>query len=195
MMEAETTDKDLQDTVCGLLERINQGDEDARSALFEALYPALRRNAQAKMRDQPLSHTLQATALVGEVFLKLVRPSNQGYRDRDHFLSAASRAMRHVLVDHARKQSAQKRSGQREALELDECAAPDDGMDLPIADLEEALVKLEAIDPKMARAVEMRFFAGASAAEAARVLDIAPRTFTARWAATSEWLRNKLGEV
>ena len=188
-------DQALQDTICGLLERINQGDEDARRELFDALYPALRRAAQAKMRNQPMSHTLQATALVSEAFLRLVRPSKEGYRDREHFLSAASRAMRHVLVDHARKHSAQKRSSRRESLEMDECAAPGSDMDLPVVDLEEALVKLETIDPKMARAVEMRFFAGASAGETASILGIAPRTFTARWSATCDWLRQKVGPV
>ncbi len=194
-MEAKATDDALQDTISGLLERINGGDEGARSELFDALYPTLRQNAQAKMRDQPLSHTLQATALVSEVFLRLVKPSNKIYRDREHFLSAASKAMRHVLIDHARKHSTQKRSGHREVVELDECAAPGEDLDLPIVDLEAALVKLETIDARMVKAVEMRFFAGASAAETASALGMPPRTFTARWSATCDWLRQRLGDL
>lgn len=191
-MDAEQADEGLQDTVSDLLTRLQQGDEDARRDLFDALYPTLRISAEARMRDHPASHTLQATALVNEAFIRLVKPAKGTYRDREHFLCAASQAMRHILVDHARKHAAQKRDGVKVHVDLCDVPAPDERLDLPIANLESALLKLETVDSQMARAVEMRFFAGASAAETASVLSIAPRTFTARWATTMKWLHGKM---
>lgn len=185
--------RDLQGSVTILLQRINDGDEAAQGELFDLLYPQLRRSAEVQMQGQPVTHTLQATALVNEVFMKLVRPRKEkSFADRSHFLRAAAKAMRHTLIDHARRASAEKRSGQRVQVELDAMAAKSSEPDLRIEDLEAALAKLEAVDPRMAEAVELRFFGGATVAETAEAIGLPQRTFEARWRATRDWLLTQL---
>lgn len=176
-----------------LLRRIDAGDELARNELFELLYPELRRVAEAKMRNERCENTLQATALVHEAFLCITKSGASKFRDRRHFLLTSARAMRHVLIDHARYKTAAKRRAMGDAVPLDQLVVDDDGGAIDVEALSLALDQLERIDPVMARAVEIRFFGGAKAAETAEALGMPLRTFESRWNSTRAWLRERLG--
>ena len=178
--------------VTQLLGRIERGESEARGELFELLYPELRRCAQTRMKGQHGSHTLQATALVNEAFLRIAKPRSGGFKNRSHFLMTASRAMRHVLVDHARRKARDKRSGVREEAPVDAIVVEEEGRELEVVALDEALQKLEGLDPAMARAVELRFFCGANVGETSEALGIPRRTFEARWQSTRDWLKAQL---
>lgn len=175
-----------------LLRRIEAGDEPARNELFDLLYPELHQVAVAKIRGERAEHTLQATALLHEAFLRIARPGTKAFKDRRHFLLTSARAMRHVLVDHARSKSASKRSGNHVDMPLDQVVVEDEGDAMEIEALGAALEQLEKIDPVMARAVEMRFFGGADIAETSKALGIPRRTFDSRWQSTREWLRKRM---
>ncbi|MEX1026355.1 MAG: ECF-type sigma factor [Planctomycetota bacterium] len=194
-MEAEESNKESNPVaveVAQLLRRIDDGDASAGGELFQVLYPELRRGAEAQMRDQPASHSLQATALVNEAFLRLRRTAAQTFSDRRHFLLAASRAMRHVLIDYARKKGALKRGGEVALESLGELVDERDERPYDIEALELALLELEKRDGNMAKAVELRFFAGLSPDETARVLKMPRRSFDRRWRETRDWLRSRL---
>ena len=178
--------------VTQLLRRIDTGDELARNELFDLLYPELHRVAQNKIRSEREDHTLQATALVHEAFMRIAKPGTSAFKDRKHFLLTSARAMRHVLVDHARSKSAAKRTAKLEAVPLDQIVIEHEGQSIEIEALEGALAKLEQIDPMMARAVELRFFCGADVAETSEAIGIPRRTFDSRWKSTREWLRERL---
>jgi RNA polymerase sigma-70 factor (ECF subfamily) len=167
------------------------GEIDSSEA-FRLLYTRLHRQAQIEMRRQPAGHTLQATALVNEVYLKLFDEDPNAWRDRKHFLFTAARAMRQILIDSARRRNAAKRGGGVEHDPLGEIAVEyaDRSMDLDA--LHRALEKLAGFDPLMTRAVELRFFAGCSMDEVAELLGIPRRTLDRRWSATRAWL---YGEV
>lgn len=167
------------------------GAADA-SELFRLLYTRLYHQAQVEMRRQPAGHTLQATALVNEVYLRLFDEDPATWKDRKHFLFTAARAMRQILIDSARRRGAAKRGGgvERGALDEIEVEYADRSMDLEA--LHRALEKLAGFDPLMTRAVELRFFAGCGMDEVAELLGIPRRTLDRRWSATRAWL---YGEV
>jgi RNA polymerase sigma factor (TIGR02999 family) len=174
--------------ITGLLRKVEAGETDARNSLFEQVYTDLYRRADDMMRRQPDGHTLQATALVNEVFLRLCGPAAGPWNDRKHFLLAAARAMRSILVDHARRKATNKRGAGRPASGLDEVLVSYEDRSLDLLALQEALVRLERVDPAMAQAVELRFFGGATAIEAAHILEVPQRTFNRRWQMTRAWL-------
>ena len=153
----------------------------------DSLYRELHRRAEHLMRGQPKNHTLQATALVNEVFLKLhgVDPSTE---DRSHYLAVASRAMRQVLVDHARAKGRQKRNPNGEKLPLDDVMVSYEERAHDLVALDEAVARLGEFDETMARAVELRFFGGLSVAEAADRLGISLSTAEADWRTARAWL-------
>jgi RNA polymerase sigma factor (TIGR02999 family) len=175
-----------------LIEIRDADDETGTRRLAEALYPELRRVAGALFRRERREHTLQPTALVGEAFLKLVDQSRVDWRDRTHFLNAAARVMRQVLVDHARRRSAVKRGmgGQRVTLQDDMIESEDRHVDVLV--LNEALGRLAAVDPRCARAAELRIFAGLTIQEAAEVLGVSKRTADDDWAMARMWLAREL---
>lgn len=140
------------------------------------------------MRGQPACHTLQATALVHEVLLKMWGETDPPWEDRARFLAAASKAMRHVLIDHARARARDKRQAPGERLPLDAITAAYEARAGDLIALDEALDRLGAFDPLMARAVELRFFGGLSVEDSARILDIPLRTLERRWAVVRAWL-------
>jgi RNA polymerase sigma factor (TIGR02999 family) len=160
-------------------------------ALLDTLYVELRRQAEHAMRGQPAGHTLQPTALVHEAYLKLAANS-QSWADRTHFLATAAKAMRHVLIDHARKRNAEKRRARGEEEPLDGLLVAYEDHALNLLALDEALARLEEFDPELARAVELRFFGGLSLTECARTLGMSQRTFERRWVATRTWLYAQL---
>jgi RNA polymerase sigma factor (TIGR02999 family) len=182
-----------QEEITELLGRWQAGDQQAGDRLFASLYEELRAIAAASFRSESGRHTLQPTALVHEAYLKLVGLDRLHWQDRTHFLALAARAMRQVLVDHARRRNAQRRgSGRVETLVESKVS----GMEQPadVLDLHRALESLEAIDPERARLVELRFFAGLTTEEAGAALGLAPRTVKRRWQSTRAWLQKELSK-
>ncbi len=180
--------------VTQMLQQAGAGDPRAAERLLPLVYDELRRLADARLRRTPPGHTLQATALVHEAYLKLVGSSDPGWDHRGHFFAAAAQAMREILVDHARRKGALKRGGDRLRLDAD----PDD---LPAADraadvlaLESALERLEALDPRKARVVVLRFYGGLTHEQIAAVLGTSPRTVEREWRFARSWLKADMQE-
>jgi RNA polymerase sigma factor (TIGR02999 family) len=175
-----------------LLRRWSTGDESALDQLFPIVYAELRRVAGYYLRMESASPTLQATALVHEAYLRLVKDTDREWAGRTHFFAVSSRIIRHLLVDHARERRAQKRGGDFEHVPLDEALtlpAPDT-LDLPALDA--ALDELGALDPMKTRIVELRFFGGLSVVETATVLHIAPATVKRHFSVARLWLHRRL---
>ncbi len=178
-------------SVTRLLADLRVGKEGALEELVRLVYPEFREMAAAQLRNERPEHTLQPTALVHEAFLKLVPDGSADFENRAHFFGAAASAMRRVLVDHARRHHALKR-GSGELLRLES------GMDVALqsADqmirVDEALDRLAQLDPRQARVVELRFFAGLTVEESAAVLGVAPITIKRDWAMARAWLFREL---
>lgn len=163
------------------------------SALFALLYQELHALAQQYLRRERPWHTLQATALVHEAYVQLSRGGDRPWRERDHFLATAARAIRRVLVNHAEAHKAQKRGGGGPRISLED--APDlaePGREVDVLALEEALERLERLDPRQSRIVELRFFGGLAIDEIARLLGVSPRTVDGDWAMARAWLAGEL---
>lgn len=175
-----------------ILNRIQAGESGATQELFESLYAQLRRLAQVKMAQEKPGHTLQATALVNEAFLRLVGPSDTTWENRNHFFAAAAEAMRRILVEMARQKKSLKRGGGWQKLEL----ADEEVVESPIAeellDLDEALKRFEMVDPIKAKLVKLRFFAGMTNAEAAGALGIGLSTAERYWTFAKAWLHQEV---
>lgn len=179
-------------TITHLLEAWNRGDDEAGREVIPLLYDEMYALAALYLRRQSGYHTLQATALVNEGYIRLIERNGLQWKNRGHFVGVMSKIMRHVLVDHARQRSAAKRGGQWERVNLEEAAelmgeqAPD------LLELDEALSALEAIDPEKTRLVELRFFGGLSIEEAAEALGISSATANRRWRRARTWLFRQL---
>lgn len=170
------------------------GDEDALNRLTPRVYRELRRVAGHFMKNERPGNTIQATALVHEAFVKLIETDSVDWNDRAHFFAVAAQIMRRILLDEARKRGAAKRGGNTPKVNLDE--VPDLGAsrnDQLIA-LDEALDRLAAVDPRKARVVELRFFAGLSVEETASVLNVSQDTVMRDWRLARAWLLAELSE-
>lgn len=178
--------------VTGLLRAWSDGDEAALERLMPLVESELRRLARAYMRRERQGHTLQATALINEAFVRLVDARTTAWEGRAHFLGISARLMRRVLVDHARSRGFQKRGGGALQVTLDEAVlvAPEPSVDL-IA-LDGALDALAAVDERKARVVEMRFFGGLSVEESAAVLQVSENTIKRDWRVAKLWLLREL---
>ncbi len=174
-----------------LLSELEERKQDAAPRLFELLYNDLRRMAQHHLRHENVSHTLQATALVHEAYIRLV-DDDRHWQNRAHFFSIASAAMRRILVDHARAKHAAKRPGSRQRVNLDEvlCVSSEPCED--VINLDRALERLSQIDPRQGRIVELRYFGGLTSDEAAKVLGISTITVQRDWAVAKAWLHGEL---
>ena len=173
--------------VTHLLSAIERGDPDASGQLWPLVYDELRRLAEAQMAREKAGHTLDATALVHEAYMRLAGEAAAGFANRRHFFAAAARAMRHILVEHARGKCRQKRSGgRREYPDLDALAVGGPVEDLLA--LHDALDLFAAHDPVKARFVELRFFAGLTVDQAAECLDISRSTADRSWRYARAWL-------
>ena len=171
-----------------------EGDAERRSdALFEDAYAQLRAIAQRHFDRQPASHTLQPTALVHEVYLRLAEADGAGDApgDQQHLLALASRAMRHALVDHARARATQKRGGGDWA-RVTLSGVGSEASDVDVLDLHEAIERLERLDSRQARIVEMRFFGGLTIEQVATALGISERTVNIDWQMARGWLWTQL---
>lgn len=178
--------------LAGLLDRLNAGQEEAAEALLPLVYEELHALAHHYMRDERGGHTLQTTALVHEAFLKLGGREDLAFEDRGHFLRVAARAMRRVLIDHARRKQAEKHGGgrPRESIEEVEVFLGEPSVDFLA--LDEALDRLGALDPHLAQVVELRFFAGLSAEETASVLGVSVRKVMYDWRMARAWLKQTM---
>jgi len=184
--------------VTALLRAWARGEQAALNDLLPLVYDELHRIAERSMRDQPEGHTLQPTALVHEAYLRLVdhqlRSEATEWESRAHFYGVAAKAMRSVLVDHARARRAAKRGGplaRRLSLGVARAVAPEE-QELDVLDLHEALSRLAEIDARKARLVELRYFAGINIEEAAAVLGVSSATVKREWRAARAWLRCEL---
>jgi len=175
-----------------LLRAWSLGDRSALEQLIPLVERELRRLARGYMARERKGHTLQPTALVHEVFLRLVQGTTLRYQDRAHFLGIAAKLMRRVLVDHARTRGFQKRGGGavRVPLEEDLLSAP--APDLDVVALDRALTAFAAIDPRKSRVVELRFFGGLSVEETAAVLEVSTDTVKRDWRLARQWLLREL---
>ncbi len=176
-----------------LLVTADSGDGDALDRLVPLLYDELRAMAHRQLGRERRDHTLQTTALVHEAYLKMVDDTKVTRRGRAYFFAAAARAMRQVLIDYARRRKAEKRGGGARALSLDEEQIAVDEFAAELLDLDRALEQLAALNPRHARVVECRFFAGMSVEETAEALDVSPRTVKYDWALARAWLYDALG--
>ncbi len=178
--------------VTQVLEELRRDAPGAQEELFQLVYGELHRIAASFMNAQPKGHTLQPTALVHEAYLKLMGTEGATWQDKAHFMSAAGRAMRNILVDFARARAAEKRGGQRLRITLDDALHAERDPTEDILAVHEALQKLEAIDPQWCRVVELRFFAGLGPEEIARVLGTSPVTVHRDWHHARAWLFREL---
>jgi RNA polymerase sigma factor (TIGR02999 family) len=160
--------------------------------LLPVVYGELRRMARGKLRDERDGHTLNTTALVHEAYLKLVDQTWASAESRAYFFGAAARAMRQVLVDHARRRVRQKRGGDPRPITLEEQHLISDEFAENLLDVDEALQSLANIEPRAARVIECRFFGGLSVEETAEVLGISVRTVKRDWILAKAWLYRKL---
>ncbi len=177
-----------------IVRALRMGDDSAAARLFPVVYAELRYLAVACLRGQRSSHTLQPTALVHEAYLKLVDQNEAAWNDRAHFCAVAARAMRQVLIDHARGRSAAKRGGGWRRVTLEAATDGAGASPLDLLALDEALDQLGAVDERQARIVELRFFAGLTIDEVAEVLDLSPRTVDLDWKMAKAWLSRALAE-
>jgi len=176
-----------------LLARLRERDPEAERELFPLLYEELRAIAGAHMANQRADHTLQATALVNEAWIKVTGTSEREWSDRAHFLRVASNAMRQVLVDHARRKASLKRGADRTHVHLDGMVLSMDQRSGGLVDLDDALRRLQLRDPQAVQLVELRFFGGCTLAEAATAMGITERQASRWWEATRLILHEELG--
>lgn len=171
-----------------------KGEPDGIGRLVESLYPELRRIARARLRQLRPGRTLDTTGLVHEAYLKLVRSGE--FADRAHFLAASARAMRHILVNAARRKLAQKHGGGREPDSLADREPVDESAQfVEILEVGEALERLRRIDERLCRLVECRFYAGMTEEETAAALEVSDRTVRRDWLRARVWLKQELGRL
>lgn len=178
--------------VTQLLLAWNGGDRAALDRLIPLVYEELRRTAKRYMRRERAGHTLQTTALVNEVYLRLIDADSVRWQDRAHFFAIAAQLMRRILVDFARRRQQLKRGGDMHQVSLDEALAvvQDRGVDLVA--LDDALNALASLDQRQCQVVEMRFFGGLTEDEIAEVLNVSPRTVRNDWSMAKAWLLREL---
>ena len=179
--------------ITGLLSEWHRGDEDAGRELVAAIYQELRRLAAVYLRKEGNAHTLQPTALVNELCLGMLSRPPVSCENRLHFLHLAAQQMRRLIVDHARRRKGLKRGGGQAHLPLDEARDHAVPFDARIGDLDEALTRLERLDPRPASVVEMRFFGGLGEREIAEILGVSIATVKRDWEFARSWLLAQLG--
>jgi len=181
-----------QDRTIRLLRRMREGDDGASTELLGIVHGELREIARRLMGQSPGPQTLQATALVNEAWMRLSKSEGAEFSDRTHFLSVAARAMRSVLIDHARKRKSEKRGGSRERVPLDAVLVPFEESAGDLLALDEALTELAASDERLAKIVELRFFGGLTHEEIAALHDLSTRSIERGWRTARAWLKKRL---
>ena len=178
--------------VTRILNSAQQGDPSAAAELLPLVYEELRKLASAKMGQESFGHTLQATALVHEAWLRLTGDDSRKWNDRPHFFAAAAEAMRRILVDNARRKNAQRHGGAHVRVEMPDIAAPCDSNDDQLLAVNDALEKLSATDKQKAELVKLRYFVGMTIEEAAQALGISSATAKRHWAFARAWLAEEI---
>jgi RNA polymerase sigma-70 factor (ECF subfamily) len=186
------TDSLSREEVSDLLLQWRGGRKEALDRLIPIVYAELRRVAHARLRAEPEQHSLQTTALVHEVYLRLVHLDRATFEDRIHFFAFASRLMRQILVDYARRRYAHKRGGKVITISLADASPQARGTVVDVIALDEALDALSALDARLCRVVELRFFAGLTIDETAAALDVSRATVERDWAAAKAWLYDRM---
>jgi RNA polymerase sigma-70 factor, ECF subfamily len=178
--------------VTKLLRAAASGERRDIDALLAAIYDDLRRLAAHQMSGERGAHTLNATALANEAYIRLVDQRSTDWRDRLHFFAVAARVIRRVLIDHARARDAQKRGGKLVRVPLEDMEVATHGVDLDVLAVDEALTELAEIDQRQAQIVELRFYGGLSNDEVAEYLAISTRSVDRDWAVAKAWLYCRL---
>ena len=178
--------------VTGLLQAWSGGDANALERILLLLYPELHKIAQRCLTRERPGHTLQATALVNEAYLRLVDIHSIQWRDRVHFFAVGARIMRRILVDHARSKGNAKRGGGGIRLDFNEALVVSTKSDPALVRMDDALTQLASFDPRKAQIVEMRYFGGLNANEIAFVLGVSPQTVNRDWSLAKSWLAREM---
>jgi len=181
------------DAISRMVERASSGDQEAISELVPIVYGELRKLARGYLRKEQKA-TLQATGLVHEAYLRLLRDKNLHWANRAHFLAIAARSMRQILVERARAREAAKRGGGQIAITLDETIPGRNEKTVDLLTLDDALNKLSKLDPKQSEIVELRYFGGLTVEETATVMGISPATVKRWWELSKAWLRREMSE-
>lgn len=190
-MDQEATDRN---EVTALLQQWTSGAPDALERLLPLVYGELRRMADRFLRFERSDHTLQPTALVHELYLKMVDQERARWQDRAHFFSVASQMMRRILVDHARKHGTGKRGGGAEHLPIEEALDAPVQPNRTLLAVDAALTRFAALDPERSRIVEMRYFGGLDLEEIAELLQVSRTTVKRHWSVARMWLHRELQE-
>lgn len=175
-----------------LLQEYQSGNKDALDAVFPMVYDELRKLAASRLRSERPEHTLQATALVHEAYLRLIEQDKQTWQNRAHFFGLAAEMMRRILVNHAVKRNADKRFGNQTRLALDEIVDFTQGRDVNLVSLDEAMTRLAEFDPKQAKIIELKFFGGLTNEEIAEVIGVSDSTVKREWRIAKAWLHDQL---
>ena len=178
--------------VTRLLQEWSEGDENALGKLMPLVHDELHRLAHQHMRRESAGHVLQTSALINEAYIRLVDQPQVRWQDRAHFYGIAARLMRQILVDDARKRNAAKRGGSFIQVPLDEASTLVQEQAANVAALDDALRRLETLDGRQGKIVELRFFGGLSIEETAEVLKVSPGTVMRDWTFARAWLRNEM---
>lgn len=178
--------------VTQLLNSIDQGDPKAAGELLPLVYEELRKLAAAKMAQQPDGQTLQATALVHEAWLRLADGANRQYASRRHFFSAAAQAMRHLLIERARRKLRERHGGELQRVDFDDVNITALTDDERLVQINAALEELAVLAPDKAEVVKLRFFAGLDEKEIAELLNLSPRTVERYWSYAKAWLFERI---
>ena len=178
--------------VTSLLRKLSTGNQDVLAELIPLVYDELRRLAAYHLRQERSNHTLQATALVHEAYLRLVDQRHVDWKNRSHFFGVAAHLMRRILLMHARRIHAAKRGGSAGRVSLDEAVVFTRERSADLVTLDELLTRLAALDPQQARIVELRFFAGLSVEEVAELVGISTATVKREWAMAKAWLAREM---
>ena len=170
----------------------SKGDQEAPARLMPLIYEELRQLAHQYLQRERPDHTLQATGLVHEAYLRLVDQSTTTWQNRAHFFGVAAQVMRRILVDYARAHRTAKRGGEWDKLAFDEALAPAAERRIDLVALDDALRDLLALDPRQSQIVELRFFGGLTNEEIGEVLDVSPTTVKREWRIAKAWLRRQI---
>jgi RNA polymerase sigma-70 factor, ECF subfamily len=185
--------KDVPVHMTTLIEQLRLGNDAAREQLITLVYPELRRIAAHYMRQERPGHTLRTTGLVNEMYVRLFGATPTDWQSRAHFFAAVAREMRHILVDYARARHAKKRPDHRLAISLSDVDVPAGEREEDVLALDEALSRLEAVDSRASRVVELRYFTGLSERETAEALGVSISTLKRDWTFARAWLLDQLG--
>ena len=175
-----------------LIQEYSNGNKRALNEILPLIYDELKKISSRYLREEYRNHTFQTTELVHEAYIKLIGDQNVSWENRAHFFGIAAQSMRQILVDHARKRNAKKRGGGQINLSIDEILKVSEKADEQVLNLDEALKKLEAVDKRAAKIVELRYFSGLTIEETAKVLNISPSTAKRDWNFAKAWLYREI---